>query len=670
VRSSAENQIENSIPQEISEENMKLFTPHQIGRLRLKNRIAMAPMAIGGLVEPDGRMTQQAIDYYRERAKGGTGLIITSLTTVDNRVSPFVVDGYAVFPRLDSGIHLPRLSKLADAVHDYGGKIAVQLTAGFGRVAAHFLLRETPPAAPSAVPCFWDARINTRELSIEEIEKLVNSFKVAGRMAKVAGMDAIELHGHEGYLLDQFKTELWNKRKDKYGGDLTGRLRFPSEVIQAVKRGAGKDFPVIYRFGLTHYLEGGRKIEEGLEIARRLESFGADALHVDAGCYDTWYWAHPPIYLEDGCMVDMAAAVKKVVDIPVIAVGKLGKPELAERVLKENKADFVAMGRPLLADPHWPNKVRAKKLEDIKPCIGDHDGCLGRAFKGKPLSCSVNPTVGLEAELTVAPAPERRSVLVIGGGPAGMEASRVAAIRGHTVTLWEREDRLGGNLIPASKPEFKKDIRELIQYYSVQLPKVGVDVRLNKEADPDLVEKFSPDAVIVATGAKSIIPDIPGVGQENVITAIDALSGNYRMNDRRHVVVIGGGYIGCDTAAYLAEKGMKITVVELLPKILGDMFLANKQYLLGMLKKLEVNVLTEKRLAKIDGNELILSDNGDKTEKLKADCIVLAVGLESRSGLRVALEDRVGSGYAIGDCVDPRSVFDAVKEGFRLSRLI
>jgi len=649
---------------------MQLFTPHNIGKLKVKNRIVMAPMAIGGLVEPDGRMTQQAIDYYQERARGGTGLIITSLTTIDNRVSPFLLDGWAVFPRLDSGIHLPRLSKLADAVHDYGGKIAIQLTAGFGRVAAHFLLRDTQPAAPSAVPCFWDSRINTRALTIDEIEKLVNSFKIAGRMAKVAGLDAIELHGHEGYLLDQFKTELWNKREDKYGGDLTGRLRFPMEVIRAVKKGAGEDFPVIYRFGLTHYLEGGREIEEGLEIAKRLESFGADALHVDAGSYDTWYWAHPPIYLESGCMIDLAAAVKKVVGIPVIAVGKLGKAELAERVLNEDKADFVAMGRPLLADPHWPAKVREKKLEDIRPCIGDHDGCLGRAFKGKPLSCSVNPTVGLEAELTLTPATETLSVLVVGGGPAGMEAARVAAIRGHTVTLWERADRLGGNLIPASKPDFKKDIRELIQYFSVQLPKVGVDVRLKQEAAPDLEKKIRPDAVIVATGARAIIPDVPGVRQENVVTAMDALSSVRHVDDWRDVAVIGGGYIGCDTAAYLAGKGCKVTVVEALPNILGDMFLANRQYLLGMLKKLEVKVITGKSLAEINGNDLTLSGNGDETETLKADGIVLAVGLNPRLELTGELEGKVERLYAIGDCVHPRSVFNAVKEGFRLSRLI
>jgi 2-enoate reductase len=277
---------------------MKLFQPKNIGKLTIKNRIVMAPMAIGGLVEPDGRFSEQAIAYYRERARGGTGLIISGLSTVDSIIEANLLNGWSAFPRLDSGAYVPRLSKLADAIHDYGAKIAVQVTAGFERVAPRFLLRGRQPIAPSALPCFWDSRVSTRELTLEEIEKLIKSFASAARVCQAAGIDPIELHGHEGYLLDQFKTELWNKRRDKYGGDLSGRLRFSQEVIQAIKKAAGEDFPLIYRFGLTHYLDGGRTIDEGLEIARRLESFGVDALHVDAGSYETWHWAHPPLYME------------------------------------------------------------------------------------------------------------------------------------------------------------------------------------------------------------------------------------------------------------------------------------------------------------------------------------------------------------------------------------
>ena len=425
---------------------MKLFEPGRIGTLEIRNRLVMAPMAIGGMVEPDGRFSEQAIAYYRERAKGGVGLIITGLTTVESEIEKNLLNGWAAFPRLDSGAYVPRLSRLVDSIHDYGARLALQLTAGFGRVAPQFLIKQGRPPGPSAVPCFHNAAVSTREMTVEEIRRLVKAFARAARVVQAAGVDAIELHGHEGYLLDQFKTALWNHRQDKYGGSLARRLQFVQEVITAIKEAVGDDFPVIYRVGLTHHLAGGRELAEGLEVVKCLERFGADALHVDAGCYETWHWAHPPLYQQPGCLSDMAAAAKQVVKIPVIAVGRLGYPELAESLLAEGKADFIALGRALLADPDWPDKVRRDRVQEIRPCIGDHDGCLGRSFKGKPLSCSVNPAVGLEDEMRLQPAQKIQRVLVVGGGPAGMEAARVAAVRGHAVTLVEQSDRLGGML--------------------------------------------------------------------------------------------------------------------------------------------------------------------------------------------------------------------------------
>src|SRR5512136_254777 len=343
----------------------RLFESVKIGEVEIKNRIAMAPMGIVGLLNLDGSPGPRAIDYYLERAKGGVGLIITSLFKVENEVESF----QAVLPFV-SRHALGPFSELTEAVHSLGARIFVQLTAGLGRVAPLLKLKDQPVSA-SAIPLYWNPRRTCRELKIEEVEQIVKAFGDAAEILVAAGVDGVELHGHEGYLFDQFTTALWNKRRDKYGGDLEGRLRLPFEVLKEIRGRVGSSFVVQYRFGLKHYvkalnsgalpgeqfIEAGRNVEEGLQMAKMLEAAGFDSLHVDAGCYDSWYWAHPPVYQEPGFMVDMAAAVKKVVKIPVMAVGKLSTPEVAERVIAEGKADLIAMAKGLLADAHWAKKV-------------------------------------------------------------------------------------------------------------------------------------------------------------------------------------------------------------------------------------------------------------------------------------------------------------------------
>jgi len=643
---------------------VKLFEPGKIGKLSIKNRILMCPMGVGGLEEPQGGLSQRGIDYYVARAKGGTGLIITGLTRVSREIEPPLEDKLII----DSKTCVTWLNELAEAVHDYGAKVAIQLTAGLGRVATLDLLKIAGAVAPSALPAFEDPTIMTRELSTEEIERLVHAFEFSAEILRLAGIDAVELHGHEGYLFDQFITALWNKRTDKYGGDLEGRLRFPVEVIEAIKRGAGADFPVIFRFGLKHYIDGGREVEEGLEIARRLEAAGADAFEVDAGCYETWYWAHPPTTLPPGCMVDMAQMAKRVVKVPVIAVGKLGYPELAERVLQEGKADFICLGRALLADPEWPNKVKKGRLEDIRPCVGCHEGCLKRVFDVKYLSCAVNPATGMEREFTIKPAEKKKSVLVVGGGASGMEAARVTALGGHKVTLWEKGDALGGNLIPASVPDFKQDYRRLINFLSTQIKKLDVTIELAKEATAELILEMKPDVVFIATGSTSIVPEIPGVGKKMVVTAVDLLLGKREAG--KSVVVVGGGLIGCETALYLAQKGKKLTIVEMLDGVMLDMYSANRMHLLKLLADADVNILTETKCLEIRDNGITIADKYGKRSTLEADTVVLAVGLKSNEGLLEALKDKIPEVYAIGDCVEPRKVINAIWEGFRTARLV
>lgn len=639
---------------------MKLFEAGQIGKLRIKNRIVMAPMGTK-FEELDGRVSHQHIDYYVARARGGVGLVMTGGFRVIRKAEG--MRSLARAPMADDKMYLTRMNQLAEAVHDYGARLSVQLHTGLGRTAGPGI-GESEVVAPSAVPLFEKPGMTARAMTIQEIKRLVQAYKFAAEVVVEAGADSIDIHGHKGGLVDQFMTTLWNKRTDEYGGSLENRLRFPIEVIQAVKKGVG-DIPVTFRYGLTHYLEGGRQIDEGLEIARRLEAAGADALLIDAGCEETIYWIHPPTTFSPGCTVDLAAMVKKVVNIPVIAVGKLGYPELAEKVLQERKADFIALGRSLLADPEWPNKVREGRFEDICPCIGDLEGCEARVEKRKHLSCTVNPATGMEREFALRPAERKKTVLVVGGGPGGMEAARVAAIRGHKVTLWEKSDALGGNLIPASVPDFKQDYRRLVDYLIAQVKKHGVTIELGKEATPQLVQAMRPDIVFVAIGGAPIIPAIPGVDKAKVVTAVDVLLGRKEVGE--FVSVIGGGTVGSETALYLAQKLKKVTIVEILDGIACNMYVNNRIHMLQLLARANVETLTETSVLAITDEGITIADKHGKESTLKADTVVLAAGMESKDKLSEALAGEV---HAIGDCVEPRRVINAIWEAFRTARLV
>ena len=655
---------------------MMLFEPGQIGSLKIKNRIVMAPMFAVGMTSPcpNFGFSQRGIDYYTARAKGGVGLITTGLICPNEKLEKSC--GY---PMVNAWSDILWLSELAEAVHDYGAKIFVQFSAGLGC--------QGPPnpdlphgglVAPSPIPAFFDPNVICRELTTEEIEELVYDFGHGASLIANAGIDGIEIHAHQGYLLTEFLTPRTNKRTDEYGGDLDGRLRIIIELVHVVKKAAGADYPVTVRYGLTDHLEGeiegARGVDEGLEIARKLEAVGVDGLHIDAGVYETNNWAQPPTTQPDGCLVYVAEMAKKAVRVPIIAVGKLGNPELAESVLKAGKADFIALGRPLLADPNWPNKVKEGRIDDIRPCLGDNEGCLARVFAGKHISCTVNPQTGNERNFTLTPADEKKSVVIVGGGPGGMEAARVAALRGHKVTLVEKGYELGGNLIAAAVPEFKYEYRRLIDYYVTQLMKLGVSTKLGIEATAELVLSMSPDVVFIATGSRPLVPNIPGVDKDIVITAVELLLDKPQIG--QSVIIVGGNLVGAEVALYLGGQGKRVTIVECLDNIMRDMDWINaldiQRRFDGLESdRLDVKILTNTEAVEVVDDGLVVSEKSGKRRTLKADTIVLAVGMVSNEDrLSEALRGEVKEVYHIGDCVSPGKVIDAVWKGFRTARLV
>lgn len=669
---------------------MKLFETGNIGPMSLKNRIVMDAINIQMTTPGDeSALTQRAVDFYVARAKGGVGLIKTTFMHTSRGLEPSIGG-----PLVNNKKCVSWLNDIAEAVHDYGAKVCVQLMPGAGR---NFPPQPGVPhgglVGPSPLPSFresngkhpriglgrYPARAEkpeiVRELTTEEIEQIVRDFEVSAEIIRMADIDAIEIHAHSGYLTDQFLTPLWNKRSDKYGGDLDGRLTFAFELIDAIKRGAGPDFPILFKYALTHHMEGGREIKEGLEIARKLEAAGVNALTINAGCWETHDWVIPPTTKPRGCTVDVCEMAKKVVNIPIIAVGKLGYPELAESVLQEGKADFISLARYLLADPEWANKVKEGRTEDIIPCLGCDVGCEGRIRKRKVISCAVNPVTGFESQLRLVPAEKKKSVLVIGGGPAGMESARVSALRGHDVTLWEKENRLGGQLIAAAVPDFKDDYKLLIDYLSTQIRKVGVKVELEKAATPELVQGFNPDVIFIATGATHEIPDIEGIQKGiksgRVITAVEALLGAQEIG--KSVVVIGGACVGCETGLHLAQQGREVTIVkgraiETLP---DSMQWCNALDLVRLLDQYKVKILDNIQVLRITESSVDLADKLGEQISLKTDTVVIALGMKpTNGGLAETLKDSAQEVYPIGDCVSPRIVLNAIWEGYRTARVV
>ena len=659
-------------------ESRSLFQPIKIGKMEVKNKISMAPMGAFGLVDNEGCYNQRAVDYYVERAKGGTGLIITSITKVENELDK-VVPGIIPVISINPGRFLMTSSEMAERVHAYNSKIFLQLTMGFGRSGAPGTLLTSQPVSASDIPNYWDPTVTCRALTTSEVEWIVEKFVEGAEIARQAGFDGVEIHAvHEGDLLDQFTLSIFNRRTDKYGGDLRGRLQLPIEIVRGIKDEVGGDFPVGLRYSVKscikdwrkgglpgeEYVEKGRDLKEGIEAAKILEAAGYDELNTDLGTYDAWYWSHPPLYQKDGLYLPYTKELKKAVSIPVIAAGKLGNPDLAEKALEDGAADMIGLGRPLLCDAYWPKKVLKNHPERIRPCIGCHTGCLGRGFEGKPLCCTVNPAAGRERYYEIKPVCKPRKVMVVGGGISGMEAARIAAMRGHDVTLYESTDKLGGEVIPGSVPDFKIDDRRLLDWYRNEMKELEIKIVFNTEVTEDMVERESPDVVIVATGAKDIKLNLPGMGGSRTATAVEILNGTKQVGE--NVLVVGGGLVGCETALYLAKQGKRVTVVEARDTILNagkPIPHMNKIMLVDLLKKYNVKIITGNSLLEVTERGALLIDSSFRKQDVSADSVVIAVGFKPDRELYNKLNGKMADLYLVGDAYETANIMDAIWSG-------
>ncbi len=638
-----------------------LTSPAQIGNMQLANRMVMAPM-VTNYAYADGSVTDRLRAYHAERARGGVGLIIVEASYVHPSGKGF---------RNEVGIYsdrlIPGLRSLVDAVHTHGAKVAIQLYHG-GRQTKSSVTGQ-PIVAPSPIPDPTEPE-TPKELTRDEIGELVRAFGEAARRAKAAGFDAVEVHGAHGYLINEFLSPFSNKRTDEYGGPLEHRMRFPLEVVRAVRRAVGPDYPVIYRMSADEKVPGGLRLDETKAVARRLEEEGVDALHVSAGVYASAAWIIQPMALPRACLADLAQGIKSVVKIPVIAVGRFNDPEVAETALAEGKADLIAFGRELLTDPDMPRKAMEGRLDEVRRCIACCQGCIDELFLDHPITCTVNARAGFEREFTLAEAPRARKVLVVGGGPAGMEAARVAALRGHQVTLWERSGSLGGQLGLASTPPGKGEIATFKDFLTGEMRRLKVKVILNKEATLEAVRAEKPDVLVIATGAAPATMNVPGVRAENVVTAWDVLAQKARVGNE--VAVLGGGLVGCETAEYLAARGHKVTIIEMLPRIASDVGPLVGALLLDRLERHGVRTVTGARVSSVGEHEVIVEkdDEGGKETLSGVDTIVLAVGSRPNAALAEQLE---GSGidyYVIGDASKPRRITQAVFEAMRVGHEI
>lgn len=634
----------------------KLFSRGKIGNLELKSRIVMPPMGTS-MACANGEASPEIIRYYEERAKAGCALICTEITCVDEET------GAGGFYQLHatSPKYVQSLKKLADTMHRYDTKIFLQLHHP-GREISAAMEPAGEIVAPSAIPCPVIGEV-PRAMTTAEVEAMGKKFVKAAVMAKMAGMDGVELHAAHGYLLNQFMSPLTNKRTDRYGGDFVNRMRLIAEIIIGIRYACGPDFPVSVRISANEYLEGGIDLKEGVRIARYLESLGIVSINVSCGTYATGDTIVEPYYRDECWKKDLAATIKAAVKIPVIAVNTVKNPATAEKLLEDGVCDYVALGRAQLADAEWAKKAREGKEHLIRKCMGCMF-CFKAAASGMPTICNANPNLGLETvynEDTLKKNGDGRPVAIIGGGPGGMQAALVLARRGFKPVIFEKSDRLGGSMNYACKPPHKELVADLITTMENELKEENVEVRLNTEASVALVKELNPYGVIVATGGDPVRIPVPGADGDNVYIAQDVVSGKHTFSGKK-IVVVGAGVTGLETAEMLS-KDNDVTVIEMTNNVGEALYRSVKNYLVRTLEGNGAKIMTLQGLWEIKPGKVVLrhSATAFKSE-LDADAVVFATGVRPNKALTDEFYAAFDKVTTVGDATKPGLIGDALRE--------
>lgn len=623
-----------------------LLSPFQVGNVTIKNRMAVAPLGSFKLMAgPKGEYNENAIEYLVERARGGFGLIVLGNVVGDMEVDkPNIVDGqipptYAPSTWKESAI------RLTERIHVYGCKIFMQIGMGRGRMRAS-------EKAPSVLPKYNNPSEMTEALTKEEIETKIKWVIHTAKMAKEAGFDGVEIHAmHWGYLLDQFAMAITNKRTDEYGGDLEHRLTCARKIVEGIKKVCGKDFPVSMRLGLKSYMKGfnqpsldgseeaGRTIEETIQVGKYLESFGYDMLNCNAGVYDAFYYCMPPAYLKKGHNLALAKKLKEAVNIPVLCAGRNDDPDLMEKAIAEGMCDGISLGRATLADPHFAKKVEMGCTAKIHPCIACGN-CMASSFKNGSLTCAVNPQAMKEGMYPIEAAGVKKKVAVIGGGVGGMEAARILALRGHQVELYEKDSVLGGRLFDAGVHSFKESIRQLNEWYKLQMEELKVKVHLNTEMSAEDIKASDADAVILSVGSEPLMPaSIKGIDSAKAVSCVDVLTGKRQVG--QNVIVVGGGLVGAEMAYDYGLEGKNVTIVEALDALMDNdpagVPYWTKDLLCELLERTKCKICTGCRLEEINDEGAVISRKDGSKEQLAADDVIMAIGFRKRASMYESL---------------------------------